>query len=237
VVLRFLFKLSRSTANTPALPGNNSAAACPLAMPSSPQRRNDNEDVETNERVLSWLPSADIVHEALENDLREYFGVERARQPKDSRSGYRNWRRDYMASITHQRNCYDNPDLTVLTPTIFGPYNDLDGTSWADSEQRGPNSQSIYAERKIGMPFDGKPRDACQSYKAKCNVKEPKEPGASSRKLSLASLRVVWSYLTGIDHVIGPDEGQTDKVYLECRRLKSLLHTLAACCGQEPMHE
>jgi hypothetical protein len=207
-------------------------------MPSSPQRRNDNEDVETNERVRSWLSSADIAHDVLENRLK------RARQPRNSRSGYRNWGRDYMVSITHQRSYCDDPDLTVPTPTIFIPYNDPDGASWTDSEQWVSNSQSIYAERKTGIPFDAIPRDACQLYEAKFNrplkkgnVKELKEPGASSGKLSLAPLRVVWSYLTEIDHVIGLDEGQTDKVYLECRRLKSLLHTIAACCDQEPMHE
>ena len=213
-------------------------------MPPSPQRRDDNENVETNERVLSWLPSAGIDYEVLENDLKEYLGVERARQPRDSRSGYRNWGSDYMAPTTHQRGACDAPSLTVRTPTIFGPYNDLGGTPWTDSEQWVPNSQSIYAKRKTGIPFDPKPRDACQPSKAKSNrplkkrsVKEPKVPRASSGKLSLASLGVVWSYLTAIDHVIGSDEGQTDKVYLECRRLKSLLHMLAACCDQEPMHE
>lgn len=206
-------------------------------MPPSPQRRDDNEGVKTDERVLSWL---DIVYKVVENDLREHLGVERARQPRDSRSGYRNWASDYA----HQRSYCDIPGLTVLPPTIFGPCNDLDGSPWTEFEQRVPNSQSTYAKRKTGIPFDPKPRDACQPYKAKfnrslkkCNVKEPKEPRASSGKLSLVSLRVVWSYLTQVDHVIGSDEGQTDKVYLECRRLKSLLHMLAACCNQEPMHE
>lgn len=209
-------------------------------MPPSPQRRDDNEGVRTDERVLSWLPPTDIVYEVLENDLREYPGVERARQPRDSRSGYRNWASDYA----HQWSYCDIPGLAVLPPTILGPCNDLDGSPWTEFEQRVPNSQSTYAKRKTGIPFDPKPRDACQPYKAKsnrslkkCNIKEPKEPRASSGKLSLVSLRVVWSYLTEVDHVIGSDEGQTDKVYLECRRLKSLLHMLAPCCNQEPMHK
>jgi hypothetical protein len=221
-----------SVQQTPALLGR---------MALSPQRRDDNDNVRTNERVLSWLPSADTGYEVLGNDLWEHLRVKRARQPRDSRSGYRNWGSDYMASIAHQQSCCDAPGLTVLTPTVFGPYNDLDGTPWTDSEKWVPNSRSVYAKRKTAIPFDPKPRDACQPYKAKsnrllkkCNVKEP---GASSGKLSLAPLRVVWSYLTEIDHVIGLDEGQTDKVYLECRRLKSLLHTIAACCDQEPMHE
>jgi hypothetical protein len=95
------------------------------------------------------------------------------------------------------------------------------------------------------MSFDRNTRDTGQTsiktefdrFFEQSSGKGPKASRASSGKLSLASLRVVQSYLTEIDHVIGPDEGQIDKVYLECRRLKSLLRTLAICCDQEPTHE
>jgi hypothetical protein len=134
---------------------------------------------------------------------------------------------------------------TVRTPTIPRPYRDLGGTPWTDSEEWAPNGQSTYAKRKTEMPFGRKTRDANRPYiKTESNrsfeqssVKRPNASRASSGKLSLASLRVIQSYLTEIDQVIGPDEGQIDKVYLECRRLKGLLRTLATCCDQELTHE
>jgi hypothetical protein len=201
-------------------------------------RRDDNEDVGTNERPLYFPPSGDIEYNILASDVRPYLSVERARYPRDDRSGYRNRGSDHMASSTHQ-------PLTARTPTIPGPYKDLGGTPWTDSEQWVPNGKSIYTKRKTEIPFDRKTRDASQPYiKTEFNrlfeqssVKGPKASRASSGKLSLVSLRVIQSYLTEIDHVIGPDEEQIDKVYLECRRLRSLLRTLATCCDQEPTHE
>jgi hypothetical protein len=103
----------------------------------------------------------------------------------------------------------------------------------------------MYVKMVTEMLFDRKTRDGSQpSVKAEFNrsleqssVKGLNASRAASGKLSLASLSVIQSYLTEIDHVIGPDEGQIDKVYLECRRLKSLLRTLATCCDQEPKHE
>jgi hypothetical protein len=214
-------------------------------MPPRPQRRDYNEDVGTDDRVLWFLPSEDIEYNVLATDIRPFLSVERARDPRDDRSGYHNRDSDYMASSTHQRSHCDALSLTVVTPTIPGPYKDLGGTPWTDSEQWVPNGQSIYAKRKTAMPFDRKTRDASQPYTKpefnrsfeQSSVKGPKASRASSGKLSLASLRAIQSYLTEIDHVIGPDEGQIDKVYLECRRLKSLLRTLAICCDQEPTHE
>jgi hypothetical protein len=214
-------------------------------MSPRPQRRDDNEDVGTDERVLFFLPSKDIDFDIVSSDARPFLPVERARHPRDDRSGYHNRDSDCMASSTHQRSHCDALGLTVLTPTIPGPYKDLGGTPWTDSERWVPNGQSIYAKKKTEMSFDRNTRDAGQtSIKTEFNRsfeqssgKGPKASRASSGKLSLASLRVVQSYLTEIDHVIGPDEGQIDKVYLECRRLKSLLRTLAICCDQEPTHE
>lgn len=214
-------------------------------MSPRPQRRDDNEDVGTNERLLCFLPSEDIDFNISASDIWGFLGVERARRPRDDRSGYHNQGSDYMASSTHQCSHCDALSLTVLTPTIPGPHKDLGETPWTDSEQWVPNSQPIYAKKKTEMPFDRKTRDASQPYtKTEFNrsfeqssVKGPKASHASSGKLSLASLRVIQSYLTEIDHVIGLDEGQIDKVYLECRRLKSLLRTLATCCDQEPTHE
>lgn len=208
-------------------------------MSPRPQQRDDNEDVGTDERVLFFLPSKDIDFNILASDARPFLPVERARHPRDDRSGYRNRGSDYMASSTHQRSYCDALGLKVLTPTIPGPYR------WTDSEQWVPNGQPIYAKRKTEMPFDRKIRGANQPYiKTEFNrsfeqgsVKGSKAPHASSGKLSLVSLRVIQSYLTEVDHVIGPDEGQIDKVYLECRRLNRLLRTLAICCDQEPTHE
>jgi hypothetical protein len=198
-------------------------------MSPRPQRRDDNEDVGTDERVLFFLPPKDIDFDILASDVRLYLSPERARHPRDDRSGYHNRGSDYMASSTHQRSHRDALGLTVLTPTVPGPYKDLGGTPWTDSERWVPNGQSIYARKSIKTEFN---RSFEQS-----SVKGPKASRASSGKLSLAPLRVIQSYLTEIDHVIGPDEGQIDKVYLECRRLKGLLRTLAICCDQEPTHE
>jgi hypothetical protein len=214
-------------------------------MPPRPQRRDDNEDVGTNERLLYFLPAKDIDFNISSSDVRPYLSVERARHPRDDRSGYHNRDSDYMASSIHQHSQCDALSLTVPTPTIPRPYKDLGGTPWTDSEQWVPTGQSIHAKRKTGMPFDRKTRDASQPYtKAEFNrsfeqssVKGHKASHASSGKLSLASLRVIQSYLTEIDRVIRPNEGQIDKVYLECRRLKSLLRTLVTCCDQEPTHE
>jgi hypothetical protein len=209
------------------------------------QRRDDNEDVGTIDRLLYYLPPRDLEYNNWAIDARPSLSVERARHPGDDRSGYHNRGRDYMASSTHQRSHCDALNLTARTPTIPSPYKDLGGTPWTDSEPSVPYGQSTYAKRKAEMPFDRKPRHAGQSYiKTEFNrsfeqssVKGAKAPRASSGKLSLASLRVIQTYLAEIDRVIGPDEGQIDKVYLECRRLKSLLRTLATCCDQEPTHE
>src|SRR4051812_37286505 len=188
-------------------------------MPPSPQRPKDNEDVGTNKRVLSWLLSAGI-------DYRSTcLPVERARIRRDGWSGYHNWSSDYMASSTHQRSHCDDPRLTVLTPPIPRLCIDPGGTLWTDFEQWALKGQSIYVKRKTEMPFDKKTKDGSQpSVKAEFNraleqssVKGFNAARAASGKLSLASLRVIQSYLTEIDHVIGPGEGQIDKVYLECR--------------------
>jgi hypothetical protein len=204
-------------------------------MPPRPQQHGDNEDVETNERLLYFLPSKDIDCDIIASDLSLYLGAERARHPRDDRSGHHNRGSDCLALSTQQRSHCDALGLTVLAPTISGPYE--------DSEQWVPSSQSIYAKRKTEMPFDRKTRDASQPYiKPEFNgsfeqssAKGPKASRASSGKLSLAPLRVIQFYLGEIDHVVGPDEAQ--KVYLGCRRLKSLLRTLATCCDQEPTHE
>jgi hypothetical protein len=190
-------------------------------MSPSPQRRNDSEDDEINERVLSWLPSTGIDCEVLANDISLFHVVGQSSGPRDSWSGYHNWDNDYRASVHHQ--C-DGTNFPSPAPAFLVPL--------------------VYTKRKTKMPFDPTTRAACQSCKTKfhrrfeqCNVKELNTPCASSGKLSLVSLRVIRSYLAQIEHAIRPDKGQTAEAYLGCRRLKSLLHTLAAYCGQEPTLE
>jgi hypothetical protein len=155
-----------------------------------------------------------------------------------------NPRLSYVASRTycrrhecHPRNCNALEAVSMAHNRGFTPMMDLEKLAHID--QFSPFIQDTESRvfERVSLPPVGLRRRHLGGIFDQISTREPGTLCASSGRISLVTLGDVHEYLTEIDHVVGQDKSKTCEVYLECRRLKSLVRALGRLCKQETKHE